>query len=234
MEARRKEREERKKREEEAKRKLEEAKLEKRRKDVQRWREMEEKRKEEVRQRVKEHWTNVPDEDEEEDLSEELEEIQLDEEEMIREAIRRSLAESLPQEMTKDEREAKKLELQRQLRELEEEETEELERTKEKLKDPKNCISADSLMPEPHPGDSSTVEIVIKLPSLRRVTRRFRLTDPVEQLLAFVESLRSSEDIPQRFRLRADYPLRTFEEPSISLSDAGIQPPRQLIALFPQ
>lgn len=140
------------------------------------------------------------------------EKVQREMERSLREQQDQAYEESLRKDRLKAEQEEQKR--------LEEERRLELERQKEEALKERRAVCISRLKPEPEVGAENVIRIVFRMPSGKRVERRFHKDDntKVDDLYCFIGSLEEMDDVGD-FNLCFGYPKVSLDEKERLLKD---------------
>ncbi|TPX32965.1 hypothetical protein SmJEL517_g03990 [Synchytrium microbalum] len=120
---------------------------------------------------------------------------------------------------------------ERARREKEEEErAEQLRMQKIQEKKHRRAMLADKLPPEPPMNEPVQAKINVRLPNGERVLRRFRGTDKIEALFAFIGAKDLAPIPPEAdFVLASTYPRRLYTDGQQTIQEAGLVPNASLV-----
>jgi FAS-associated factor 2 len=126
------------------------------------------------------------------------------------------------------EAEAREVELRQQREESEAQAQEELaaamELSKSLERESTLKRKRDGLKPEP-PAGPDTTRLRLQLPNGSKIDRRFLATQTVEEIRDFIDVYFGDNDISiETYSLATNYPKRTYDDPSICLTEAGLHP----------
>eukprot|EP01114_Cavostelium_apophysatum_P016371 TRINITY_DN4636_c0_g1_i2.p1 TRINITY_DN4636_c0_g1~~TRINITY_DN4636_c0_g1_i2.p1 ORF type:complete len:313 (+),score=106.46 TRINITY_DN4636_c0_g1_i2:548-1486(+) len=91
------------------------------------------------------------------------------------------------------------------------------------------------LLPEPDLSDPDVATLQIKMPDGSKHARRFLLSQAMQVLFDYIESLGVDRELPAHYEIRADFPTRLFSSVSgaQTLKEAGISK-RELLTIINQ
>jgi len=102
-------------------------------------------------------------------------------------------------------------------------EAEAAEKAKKAKIDARVQQASEQLLPEPPAEEPGRVDVLIKAPDGRRLTRAFRAKDPLLQVYHYVNVHACEALAGQEFRLVSTMPRAVYEDASVTLEDSGLK-----------